>query len=193
MRTKNQVRIYSILKESKVNGPGLRTAIYFQGCNLNCPHCINPQTHDINGGTIMTLKNIKNIINSVKNKIEGITCTGGEPFLQPKGLLEIVRYAHSLGKTVIISTGYNLEELRKIKLFDTIKKYSDVIIYGRFHHEELISTGLVGSKNKKFIFCSNVYSKEDILSTPKMELIIENGNIIGAGTEIRNLFDWDTF
>ena len=41
--------IHSFVSGSRVNGPGLRAVVYFQGCTLGCRDCWNPETHAFAG------------------------------------------------------------------------------------------------------------------------------------------------
>ena len=75
------MRIYSIEKESIVDGPGLRTVIFFQGCGHGCPGCHNPETHQFEGGQQYTPQRILEIIDSDKLST-GVTFSGGDPVYQ---------------------------------------------------------------------------------------------------------------
>jgi anaerobic ribonucleoside-triphosphate reductase activating protein len=186
--------IHDIIEESRANGPGKRFVIYFQGCPFKCEGCINPSTHDPNGGYLLNIDNLMERIKKKANTIEGVTITGGEPFLQSNALNHLVSRIKKLGLSVIVSTGYEHKELiEEVANFNSIKKNCDVIIAGRFHHEDLIGIGLIGSANKNILLFTNVYSVEDILNTPKMELHISSNAIKATGTGIYELFDWSTF
>ncbi|MGQ4876006.1 MAG: 4Fe-4S single cluster domain-containing protein [Promethearchaeia archaeon] len=189
-----KIRINDIFEESRANGPGIRFVIFMQGCPLRCEGCINPQTHDPNGGYLITIKKLVNKIKLIRNKLEGITITGGEPFFQPKALYKLVKKIKTLNLSIIISTGYEIEELRnEINYFNKIISNIDVLIYGRFHHEQILGSGLVGSKNKRIIFFTNKYCIENIYNTPKFEIQIFNNKIKASGTNLYNLFDWKEY
>lgn len=189
-----EIIIHDIIEESRANGPGVRFVIYFQGCLFRCEGCINPSTHDPNRGYLINIESLMERINRKGNAIEGVTITGGEPFLQSNALKELVLRIKKLGLSIIISTGYELKELQEgVVNFNSIKDNCDVIIAGRFHHEELIGLGLVGSSNKEILILTNAYTIEEILSTPKMELNISNNAIKATGTGIYDLFDWSSF
>lgn len=113
MRLSMEVRLAGIEKESVVDGPGIRLAIFTQGCTRDCPNCHNPKTHDLNGGTIYTVKDILDIYK--ENPLyKGITFSGGEPFLQPDVLSIIGKFIHQLKGDVVTYTGYYYEELLKL-------------------------------------------------------------------------------
>ena len=48
-----QIRVAGIVKESIVDGPGIRYVVFTQGCKHNCPGCHNPETHSFEGGSMM--------------------------------------------------------------------------------------------------------------------------------------------
>ena len=83
-----KIRIHDLIPISNVNGPGKRFCIWVQGCNLNCPNCFNPTTHSFTLGSLYQIEEILQMIVSVKG-IEGISISGGEPFLQSNALLEL--------------------------------------------------------------------------------------------------------
>jgi len=76
-----KVRLAGIVNDSIVDGPGIRMAIFFQGCKIGCPGCHNKDTWDMNGGYLEEAENI--VARWKKNPLlDGITLTGGDPLLQ---------------------------------------------------------------------------------------------------------------
>lgn len=104
------LRIAGIESESIVDGPGIRLCVFVQGCTHHCPGCHNPQTHPLDGGELMQTESIWQMFVS-DPLLAGITFSGGEPFLQPEGLLWLARKVHGLGKTVFAYSGFTFEEL----------------------------------------------------------------------------------
>ena len=83
----NKIRLASdITHDSVVDGPGIRSVIWTQGCPHNCPECHNPQTHDFNGGFFME---ISDVIDNLLKENKDVTFSGGDPFCQPKECAEI--------------------------------------------------------------------------------------------------------
>lgn len=106
-----QIRLAGpLIFDSIVDGPGLRTVIFTQGCQRNCPGCHNPSSQPLAGGKLYQLEEIKAQISSAKMQ-KGITLSGGEPFLQAAACLELARHAHSLGLDVWSFSGFLHEEL----------------------------------------------------------------------------------
>ncbi|MBQ3727244.1 MAG: 4Fe-4S cluster-binding domain-containing protein, partial [Selenomonadaceae bacterium] len=87
-----KIRVAGFEPESFVDGNGIRFTIFFQGCTRNCRGCHNPQTHDLDGGILVTTYEI--IREMAKNSLaSGITLTGGEPLLQLDAAIEIAKAA----------------------------------------------------------------------------------------------------
>jgi anaerobic ribonucleoside-triphosphate reductase activating protein len=188
------LRLNEIIWESKANGPGIRTVLFFQGCKFNCDNCVNPQTHDPNGGFEMPIEVLVKEIKSRKKDIEGITISGGEPFLQPKQLYSFLIAIKELNLGVIISTGYKYEELiQEVVLSREILEHVDLVIPGRFHHNLEISKGYRGSHNKKYIFLSQRYSREEMENVPQMEIIFSGNEIKATGIKLNKFFPWSAF
>jgi len=156
------LRVHATLNQTNVLGPGNRFALWLQGCEKNCPGCMSLSSHDLNAGTLFSVESLVNKIMDEKN-IEGITISGGEPFLQFKALHNLLlqlREKSSLG--VIIYTGYYLTELRDMnvsEINEIIDKYSDVIIDGPYVDELNDGKSLRGSSNQTVHFLSPRYKE----------------------------------
>ena len=124
-----QIRIAGLVPESFVDGDGIRFAIFMQGCNRHCEGCHNPETHALDGGRLV---DTNEIISAIKKNplLDGITLTGGEPFLQIDAANELARAAKNFGLNVWCYTGFNFEDLppEAAPLLENI----DVLIDGAF-------------------------------------------------------------
>ena len=99
-----------VVPESIVDGPGIRYAVFVQGCPHGCPGCHNPQTHPFAGGQVRDTGELFAQIQ--KNPLlKGVTLSGGEPFCQAAPLAELARQVHGVGKDVVAYTGYVYEDL----------------------------------------------------------------------------------
>ena len=117
-----------LVNNEHLYGPGKRLLIYLKGCSIHCEGCINPHLWSFEGGTLLSSKEIIKII--VDNDLDGVTLHGGEPLDQSDGLFKIVKDIKTIGKTVILFTGYNKKELNEYKL--KIWNLSDIVVAGRF-------------------------------------------------------------
>ncbi len=122
-------------QDSIVDGEGLRTVIWTQGCSHNCFGCHNPNTHSFEGGYLEEIDKIKNQLNELTNQ-DGITLSGGDPFFQIDASIAIAKHAQKLGLNVWAYTGYTFEQLlilsNKNKKIITLLKNIDILVDGRF-------------------------------------------------------------
>lgn len=144
-----------IESDSIVDGEGIRSVIWTQGCIHNCPGCHNPETHSFKSGYLVDIEEIKLQIDELILQ-DGITFSGGDPFEQAKPCMEIAKYCKEKGLNVWCYTGYTYEELlEKSKVFHDIKDFLekiDVLIDGKFRLEEKSYDAIFrGSKNQRLI------------------------------------------
>ncbi len=154
----------NIQPDSIVDGEGIRTVIWFQGCLHHCTGCHNPETWNLNGGIEVDLDTLKNELSQLKYQ-NGITLSGGDPFYQPLAALEIAKYAHSLGLNVWCYTGYTFEEIlnedeNKLELLKNI----DVLIDGRFEIEKKsLACKFRGSTNQRIIDVTKSLTNNEVI------------------------------
>lgn len=142
--------------DSIVDGEGIRIVIWTQGCPHKCLGCHNEKTHDFNGGFVTSTNEI---IDEIKDSIkyhDGITLSGGEPFMQSEALLELALFAKENNKNVWSYSGFKYEELIKMsksnsnimKLLENI----DVLVDGKFEIDKMsLDLYYKGSKNQRVI------------------------------------------
>lgn len=147
-----KIRLASTLQsDSIVDGEGIRTVVWTQGCPHHCPFCHNPQTHDFNGGELVEIEDIKKEMKNLKGQ-DGITLSGGDPMVQPLECLEIAKYAHSLGMNVWCYTGYLFEDVLKNKKMKSLLEEVDVLVDGEFLIDEFsMDLYYRGSRNQRVI------------------------------------------
>ncbi len=176
------LNIHSIIPSSTVNGPGERMVVFFQGCKKGCPGCFNPATHSQAEKELLTWQDIfKNI--SLAG-IEGITVSGGEPFLQPDGLALLLKMSKELyNLSTLVYTGFDYEELRAREEMNTILSFIDVLVDGGYEASRKETTTLArGSTNQSFHFLTDRYDMDDFIMPGKVEIIIgADGRITGTG------------
>lgn len=156
---KKKIRIAGTVKESSVDGMGLRFVVFTQGCQHNCGGCHNKHTHDLNGGELVSVEGLLEDI--CKNPLlSGVTISGGEPLLQINNLIPLVEELKNKGKHIMMYTGYTYEELVKLSEkgvvgFENLKEllyYVDILVDGKFV-ESLKDNFLLyrGSSNQRLI------------------------------------------
>ena len=148
-----RIRIAGGVKESIVDGPGIRFVVFAQGCSHHCEGCHNPATHDLSGGHLVAIDTI--IAEMKKNPLlDGITLSGGEPFLQSAGFSELARCAQAAGYHVMTYTGYTYETLtaKNDQEWLRLLKYTDLLVDGRFEVEQKsLLLKFRGSQNQRII------------------------------------------
>jgi len=106
----DSIRMAGIMRESIVDGPGIRFAIFCQGCPHDCPGCHNPETHDFAGGYDCSIDRILEEIDR-DPMLAGVTFSGGEPMCQPVAFSKLGKAVKERGLDLTIYSGYTLEQL----------------------------------------------------------------------------------
>lgn len=142
-------------EDSIVDGEGIRSVIWFQGCSHHCKECQNPETWPFDEGMEYDVDDVKIMIDNLEDQ-DGITFSGGDPMFQPEALLELIKYTHKKGMNVWVYTGFTYEELLKLKpIYKEILENTDVLIDGRFEIEKkTLSAKFRGSSNQRVINAS---------------------------------------
>ena len=147
------VKLAGIVPDSIVDGPGLRTTLFAQGCPHHCPGCHNPETWAFEGGTEATVDMILGIV--LFNPLSrGVTFSGGEPFAQAEGFAQIAKALHETGNYEVASyTGYTFEELLSgTPAQRALLEQLDVLIDGPFIQvEKSLEIPFRGSRNQRII------------------------------------------
>jgi anaerobic ribonucleoside-triphosphate reductase activating protein len=147
------INIASFLTKTRALGPGLRGAVWFQGCPFRCPGCISPDWIEDRQAYMYDPIEFAEFITS-ERAINGLTISGGEPFYQPLGLNKFLNRILSLRPelTIIVFSGYLLENLRHLpeqnRISETLS-YIDILIDGLFIQKKNNNRGLRGSTNQR--------------------------------------------
>lgn len=153
-----RIRIAGIESESVVDGEGLRFAIFMQGCLRRCKGCHNPKAQALNGGRFV---DTSEIITAVQNNplLDGITLTGGEPFLQIDAVNEIARRTKDLGLSVWCYTGFTYDEIQSHWL-----KYIDVLVDGAYiENLRDLELQFRGSSNQRIIDVKKSLEQQEVV------------------------------
>lgn len=166
-----KVRIAGRVADSIVDGPGIRYALFVQGCPRSCPGCHNPQTHDPQGGIEISIESILDEIDS-NPLLDGVTFSGGEPFMQPTPLIELASECKVRKLNIVVYTGYYWEELVNANNPEWIKllEKTDVLVDGPFvqglHDWKL---KFMGSSNQRIIDVKRSLSQGRLVKLPNLE------------------------
>ncbi len=178
-----KLRVFKILKNTKVEGPEARYCIWVQGCSHYCKGCQAVHTWSHSGGQLIE---VNKIIDDIKNQkgIEGITFLGGEPFEQAEALGEIAEKVKHLGLGVLCFTGGYLEELKQNPINKKLLDNIDLLIDSPFEVDKLdYSRPWCGSSNQRYHFLTNRYNEEIFTKYKnKVEVnISKNGTVFMNG------------
>ena len=123
------LRVVDIVDGTSVDGPGLRTSIYFAGCDHRCPGCHNPSTWDFSAGRDMTVDQLMaRIIDNDFN----VTFSGGDPLYQVEPLTALAAAIKAAGKTIWCYTGFVYEDLLADERYAPLLSLIDVLVDGPF-------------------------------------------------------------
>jgi len=136
---------YVDCRGSVVDGPGIRTVVFTQGCLRHCFHCHNPQTWDTQGGRLMREEDLaEEVIRGSPTK--RVTISGGEPLLQTEAVIKLAGLLRRDGFEIALYTGYAREDVPEalLDVLDYLKtgEYIDSL--------RTTVTPYVGSKNQVF-------------------------------------------
>lgn len=146
------LNLSDIIEDSIVDGPGIRTTIFSQGCPHHCPGCHNPSTWEFGCGTDADEEIILKIVRS-NPLCKGVTFSGGEPFVQAESFDKLARLLKADGYEVAAYSGYTFEQLQEgTEAQKELLKHIDVLIDGPYlKAERSLSLCFRGSKNQRII------------------------------------------
>lgn len=148
-----EIRLYGTVEDSIVDGPGIRYAVFTQGCPHHCPGCHNPESHDFEGGKTADTAELIRVMQA-NPLLDGLTLSGGDPMCQPEACAELARAAKAMGLNVWCYTGYTWEALlaendpARMALLAAV----DVLVDGPFvQAKRSLALKYCGSSNQRLI------------------------------------------
>lgn len=203
----HQIIYHDYVERTEVLGPGKRFVLWLSGCCFECDGCIAQNYHSGSNGKAIDAEKMCQIILDTQG-IEGITISGGEPFLQSKALAELLcNIKKNSNISVIIYTGFLLRELKhrtgQVKQFisfdawDDIEKvlsYTDLLIDGRYIKELDDGRKCVGSSNQIIHNLSDFYNESQIRTyystyKRKIEIVVRDGYYLMVGVPDKDQSD----
>ena len=146
------LNLSGIVSDSIVDGPGIRTTVFSQGCPHHCPGCHNPETWAFGTGTDIPVEAVVQIVAS-NPLCRGVTFSGGEPFVQAAAFARLAKLLKEKGYEVASYSGFTFEEL--LKGTDAQKELLsaiDILIDGRFvQAEKSLEIAFRGSRNQRIL------------------------------------------
>ncbi|WP_066507073.1 pyruvate formate-lyase-activating protein [Abyssisolibacter fermentans] len=154
-------KIHSIETLGLNDGPGVRFVVFFQGCKLRCAYCHNPDTWNLNEGKDMSAKELLQKALRFKPYFEksggGITCSGGDPLLQPEFLIKFLKLCKEHGlNTAVDTSGFGSGN------YEEILKYTDLVILDIKHVNKTGYRDLVNGDIEEFRKFTEVLKKTNV-------------------------------
>ncbi len=163
-----RLNVARVLPRSAANGPGDRFVIWVQGCPLACAGCWNLDTWAFERRDLRDVDALAAEVLATTG-IEGVTFTGGEPFVHARALAELARVARGAGLSVFVFTGYELVELTK-REHRALLALADVVVTGRYvEAQRTVDLPWRGSSNQEVHFLTQRYGPCDMVSAPEAE------------------------
>lgn len=182
--------IAQIVACTEAEGPGKRCALWFQGCPLRCPGCCNPEFLPFTGGTIRSVESLFEQIAGAKEEhgIEGITLLGGEPFAHMEAAAELARASQELGLTVMIFTGYVIEDLPRGVDTQALLQHTDILVDGPYLREQPdTARRWIGSANQRIHFLTDRYRFDEQWRTRNtLEIRVRGNEVVVNGFPAKN-------
>jgi anaerobic ribonucleoside-triphosphate reductase activating protein len=181
------LRVAQIVPFTEAEGPGVRFALWFQGCPLRCPGCCNPEMLPFEGGTPMPVSEvIRQVEDAARDHgVEGITLMGGEPLAHAAGAAVLVRGVRQRGLSVMVFSGFTLEEAQAMPdpaVMELIG-LTDILVDGPYVRELPDTTRRwIGSTNQRIHFLTDRYHFDDRWRTGNtLEIRLQNGELTVNG------------
>ena len=180
-----KLRVAQQVKDTEAEGPGVRYAVWVQGCTIRCAGCCNPEmfVHGRGGREVDVDELARDILSTPG--IEGLSMLGGEPFEQAEAVAALGRLVKAGGKTVMVYSGYTLAELEGqvrsgVPGVQALLDVADLLLDGRYDatRPEKVRRW-VGSTNQVLHFFSDAYRPDDprFWSANTVELRLEGGQL----------------
>jgi anaerobic ribonucleoside-triphosphate reductase activating protein len=151
---------------TEAEGPGKRFALWFQGCPLRCPGCCNPEFLPFHDRNARPLASVLAELADAHDRlgVEGITLLGGEPLAHAAGAAALARFARGRGLSVMVFSGYTLEEARALPgpAVADLLALTDILVDGPYVRERPdTERRWIGSTNQRIHFLTDRYRADD--------------------------------
>ena len=158
MNKPSTLNLAAFLPHSRANGPGLRSALWVQGCSLRCDGCFNPDFQPFDGGYKSTVEEVIALL-LAQADTEGVSFSGGEPFTQAEALAEVAEAVRAAGKGVMIFTGFEAAALKanRNSSVQRLLAAADLLAAGSYRRDLPLSHPLLASSNQELVYLTARY------------------------------------
>jgi anaerobic ribonucleoside-triphosphate reductase activating protein len=190
------LNIAKFIGESAVNGPGKRSVIWVKGCSKACSGCYNQSFRNLKPAHLYSISSMYKTIMKYRERIQGVTFSGGEPFDQAEALYYLSRLLKKQGLNIMSYSGYTYRELKSdSNLYkQKLLKELDILIDGPYLEELKELKMWKGSSNQNIYFFNQSLFLDKRTAGSELEIIIEeDGGITLTGTfsedDIQSLYE----
>ncbi len=160
-----EITVGLTVPRTEAEGPGWRFALWVQGCPFRCAGCCNPEMLSFTPRVAAPVMRASALAaECLSHDVEGVSVLGGEPFAQADGVAAFARAVRSAGRSVMIFTGYTLDEIRAMEspAAAELLSLTDLLVDGRYEaSQRTTSRRWVGSENQAMHFLTDRYSPLD--------------------------------
>jgi anaerobic ribonucleoside-triphosphate reductase activating protein len=158
------VNLALVIPRTEAEGPGVRFAVWVQGCPLRCAGCCNPEMLAFNPKRPRDAVPAEALARQALETegVEGVTFLGGEPFAQAPALAEVARAVRAGGLSVMVFSGYTIAELRAQADAAELLAHTDLLVDGRYDEaRRTTARRWIGSDNQVMHFLTDRYQPDD--------------------------------
>ena len=176
------LNIYNIETTNYVNGNGCRYVIWVQGCDLSCVGCWNQPTWNFDDNILKSADELFKEIKGLESKLDGVTFSGGEPFLQALELSKLARLVkENTSLDIQIFSGFTKDELINDEQQELLK-YTDILVAGRYDNTK--------ENNNQIVHILNDETSNWKFNNSDVEIDIDlDGNIMITGYPTNKLIN----
>ncbi len=158
------LNIAQVVPRTEAEGPGVRYAIWAQGCPLRCPGCCNPEMLPFVPKERWSVSDL--VQSAVAANVEGVSFLGGEPFGQAEGFAAVAEGVREGGLTVMVFSGFTLSALHaragRDKSARRLLAATDLLVDGPYvESQHTTDRRWIGSRNQGLRFLTDRYAPDD--------------------------------
>lgn len=185
------LNLAALLKDTRMVGPGVRDAVWVQGCTVGCPGCANQAYLPHEPRVRMPVPRLLAHLRTRRRWIDGVSVLGGEPTEQPAAVAALLRGTRELGLSTVVFTGHLYERLLESPAHRDLLAHTDLLIDGPYlaarHAPDLHWRG---STNQRLLRLSNRFTERD-LEPPAAngEIVVSPSGVLLHGIGTRRLIE----
>lgn len=186
-----ELNLAAFMKATRMVGPGLRDAIWVQGCTIGCAGCANQAYLAHEPRVRVPVERLLGHFRARRGKIDGISVLGGEPTEQPEAVAALLRGVQALGMSTVVFSGRSHEQLLRNPACAELLAATDLLIDGPYV-AAMRDPALHwrGSSNQRLLRLSDRFTETD-LEPPRAngEIVLSPGGILVHGVGTRSLLE----